>query len=145
MPRNNYQKFLFGTLDYFTLAANQTRLLDIDLADFSNLQVMVEITYQVTDSPTGVSIDLLYGFGGEDDTAEGGIPHKLDGTSEAIFGDTFNAVTMETFTASSGSPQTKRTVFFLTDPINSLPRWLRLRLKNNDTVNSCTVKIYGDP
>jgi hypothetical protein len=145
MPRNSYQKLLFGVDDFFVVDQADTRIMDMDLGEFENMQIMVEVSYAATATPTGTTLKLFYGFGTPDILAEDGIPHVLDGTSEGIFGDTFDTVAMETITPGVGTPQTKRTVFFLTDPLQALPRWLRFQFENTDAVNPATIRIYGDP
>ena len=140
MARNNYQKLV----DSYSLSATASEDIDLDLFNVNNLQLMIEVTYQTTSTPTGVTLDLLYGFGGPDSDATGNIPTVIGGTSSATFGDTADSVTMETISAGSGSPQTVRTVFYITDVLGRLPRWLRLRLENTDAAIAATISIYAD-
>lgn len=127
----------------FTVAGLSTQIVDVDLWGTNNVQFLVEGTYAATASSTGIGIDIYYGFGQGDPLATGATPCVLGGSSVPKFSDNKDSVTTATFTASSGSTQTKRTYFALNDLRIYVPRWIRLKFTNSDS-HTCTIKIYSD-
>lgn len=140
MPYNIY-KVLDNDI---TISAGQSKVLDIDTGSIENIQVMVSATFANTASSTGVGLELFYGLGRPDPEAIYGYIVEDPGVSStyATFSDNFDTVAMESFTASSSSPQTKITVFNI--EVKKLPRWLRFKFTNNDVTNSCTISVKAD-
>lgn len=140
MARNSYQKVLTSR----SVAASGTLLVDFDLQEIANLQLMVEVTYPSTSATTGMTLNLIYGLGPTDPASTGSIPIVLGGSSVAIFGDTSDSITLETITALSSSPVTKRTVFYLNNILENYPRWLRFSFVNTDPAKAASITIYAD-
>lgn len=140
MARNSYQKVLTSE----PVAASGSLLVDFDLQEIANLQFMLEVTYPATSATTGITLDMIYGLGPSDPASSGSIPIVLGGSSVAIFGDTSDSVSLESITALSFSPVTKRTVFYLSNILENFPRWLRFSLVNTDATNAATITIYAD-
>lgn len=136
----------------FTLPAGATQNLDLDLNDMVDVQLMTEIAYTATASSTGVSLNLIPGFGGPDTTYVP-VPFTMAfpvvynagvGSTVPVFSDNSDSVTMTSFTASSGTLQTKKTSFFFNTLLIRYPRWVRMQFTNTDPTNAATVKVYGD-
>lgn len=157
MARNISAVLVYGyegsaPVETFVLPAASTRNLDIDLATVNDAKIILEITYSATASTTGTSCTAFYGIGKPDpNTYAEGVPCKLGtsgstttagaGTSKATFSDNSDAISMVSFTAGSGSTQTKRTFFTLNDLLKKNSRWQRLQFTNSDATNAATIKV----
>ena len=127
----------------FTLNGASSAIIDIDTDGIDNLQIMSIVTYATTSSTTGLAIDLYPGIGSYDNTCTGSIPVKFGGTSSATFADNAEHVALINPAPSQGSPQTRKSMFYLNDFNEAWPRWVRMQVYNRDSV-SCTLRFIAD-
>jgi hypothetical protein len=145
---------IFVTLNYdnsgtdsFTIPAGGACSVDIDLIDIHNSQFFIEGEYQATDTPTGLTINIHYGTGTGDPSATGpSLPCVLGGSTypTVYMSDNFDTLSVATYTAGLGSPQTKITFFSANTLVERVPRWVRLVITNTDATNDCVVRIMAD-
>lgn len=143
MPRTDPVTLEYSGNEFFTIAPSATRTLDIDLGDAEGVRFLIEAHYTLTGGTTGISLRQFYGFGVVDPLAEGSPAHKIDGTVWATFGDTYDDIEMEPSVINFTGPGTtvSRTVHFLTDPLTTLPRWIRFVFTNNDIAHPVDIRI----
>ena len=143
--RNNFNILFYNearTMDEFTLAANSSRDVDIDCANIESLKLVTEVLF--TSTPSSITLTTYLGAGGNDNSATGNVPCKLDGTSVAYYGDNGTAVTLSNSQTVTGEADTYRTSFAMNDLVRTVPRWVKLRFANTNLSTDATIKIYTD-
>lgn len=137
-----------GTVAQFTLPKSGTWYVDIDMDSIdNNIQLLTIVNYASSAGTTGVTVDLIAGFGGPDpSTLPTSFPcvSSATGATVPVFADNSQSVTMQTVTASQTSSKTYKTSFYL-DSINvKWPRWVRLRFINLDATYPASITLLGD-
>lgn len=145
---NNYVPILVA----YSLAASTTYDVDFWMEDIKTARLLLEVTAPTTGTTQGVTVNLLGGVGTlQSNTLTGGIPVVLGGCASSVtfgprFGDNTSnadpAATLTSFTASSGTPQTKRLYYYLDTPGMKWGDFCRHRFYNRDGV-AYTISLYA--
>lgn len=143
MSRNLYSilEYDSSNTQTFTLGANSSKIVDVDLNNLQNLQLLVEVLF--TGLASSITLNSYYGFGNADVNATGGIACVLNGTSGALFSDNGDSVSLASSQVNS-TGNYLRTFIIVDDLLVNNSRWLRLKFTNSHGSLAATVKIYAD-
>ena len=136
-----------GKTDLFTIGvsgASATEVVDVDCKDAFNASFIVQATFPETSSTTGLTITLHYGIGPDDpDMGQFSFPCMLGGVTNPaiVVSDTYDSVTTAAYLTNQSSPQTLNH-FFSLNPDKAF-RYARIKMANNDSTYSPTIKIFA--